>query len=149
MAPRHLNEVLNIEGVSFPTPWSREAFLSEIIDNAYAHYFVGLIEDKVVGYAGLWVVLEDAHVTTIAVHPGFRGCKMGHRLLNRLMSVAVQRGADKITLEVRTSNKIARELYSKVGFVPVGIRKKYYTDNSEDAIIMFKQLPLSGAKGLR
>ena len=107
MGESHLDEVLAIEKVSFPTPWSRSAFLGELFDNQFAYYYVCLKESRVVGYAGMWIILDEAHVTNIAIHPHFRGRKLGKLLLMEIMRQAVSR-AEKITLEVRPSNKVAQ-----------------------------------------
>lgn len=140
MLPVHLDEVLAIERVSFPTPWSRQAFLGELNHNGFAVYFVCLQESRVIGYAGMWVIYGEAHITSIAVHPDYRGQKLGRALLEKLMQQAVKKGADRITLEVRPSNGPAQKLYQEMGFAPVGVRKGYYTDTNEDAIIMWKRL---------
>lgn len=140
MEKKHLEQVLAIERVSFPTPWSRNAYLRELSDNQFAYYYVCLHGEQVVGYMGMWIVIDEAHVTTIAVHPDFRRRQLGRRLLEELMARAVILGADKITLEVRPSNEPAKKLYRRVGFVPAGLRKGYYSDTKEDAIIMWKHL---------
>ncbi|HHW07310.1 MAG TPA: ribosomal protein S18-alanine N-acetyltransferase [Clostridia bacterium] len=140
MAEEHLDQVLAIEQVSFPTPWSRNSYLRELSDNQFAYYYVCLLGDKVLGYMGMWLIIDEAHVTTIAVHPDYRGRALGRVLLEELMARAAALGADKITLEVRPSNHVAQRLYRRVGFVPAGIRKGYYTDTKEDAIIMWKHL---------
>lgn len=140
MAEEHLDQVLAIEKVSFPTPWSRNSYLRELSDNQFAYYYVCLQGDKVLGYMGMWLIIDEAHVTTIAVHPEYRGRYLGKVLLEELMARAVALGADKITLEVRPSNLVAQRLYRRVGFVPAGLRKGYYTDTKEDAIIMWKHL---------
>ncbi|NLC77048.1 MAG: ribosomal protein S18-alanine N-acetyltransferase [Clostridia bacterium] len=140
MQKEHLDQVLAIEKVSFPTPWSRNSYLRELSDNQFAHYYVCLQGEQVIGYMGMWIIIDEAHITTIAVHPDFRGQRLGKTLLEELMMRAVMLGADKITLEVRPSNLPAQRLYRKVGFVPAGLRKGYYTDTKEDAIIMWKHL---------
>jgi ribosomal-protein-alanine N-acetyltransferase len=140
MEKEHLDQVLDIEQVSFPTPWSRNSYLRELSDNQFAYYYVCLQGEQVVGYMGMWIIIDEAHVTTIAVHPDFRGRQLGRYLLEELMLRAVVLGADKITLEVRPSNEPAQKLYRRVGFVPAGLRKGYYSDTKEDAIIMWKHL---------
>ncbi|HHU33461.1 MAG: ribosomal protein S18-alanine N-acetyltransferase [Zhaonellaceae bacterium] len=136
----HINEVAQIEQVSFPTPWSKEAYYNELKDNGFAHYYVCLACEQVVGYAGMWIIIDEAHITNIAVHPDFRGQKIAQTLLLKLMQEAMRLGAERITLEVRSSNRVAQYVYGKLGFYPVGIRKGYYTDTKEDAIIMWKNL---------
>lgn len=140
MAEEHLDQVLAIEQESFPTPWSRNSYLRELSDNQFAYYYVCLQGEKVLGYMGMWIIIDEAHITTIAVHPEYRGRYLGKILLEELMARAVALGADKITLEVRPSNLVAQRLYRRVGFVPAGLRKGYYTDTKEDAIIMWKHL---------
>jgi ribosomal-protein-alanine N-acetyltransferase len=140
MTLEHLDEVMEIEKLSYTTPWSREAFVTEVQDNDFAKYFVALQHSVVIGYAGMWIILDESHVTTIAVHPDFRKQGLGRLLMTTLMKEAIVLGADRITLEVRPSNTSARSLYNSLGFKPVGVRKGYYTDNNEDAIIMWKSL---------
>lgn len=132
----HLDQVLQIERASFPTPWSRQAFLSEIHQNDFAHYYVCLSDGRVIGYAGMWVILDEAHITNVAVHPEYRGRRVGEALVRHLLGEARNLGADRMTLEVRLSNLAAQRLYQKLGFVPVGVRKGYYVDNNEDALLM-------------
>lgn len=129
--------VLAIERLSFPTPWSRQSFVQEMTENIYAHYIVARSGSTVVGYAGMWVVLDEAHVTNVAVHPEWRGKKIGEGLMQGLMDLARQKGATRMTLEVRASNHVAQALYHKLGFEASGLRRGYYTDTREDAIIMW------------
>jgi len=136
----HLSMVMQIEQASFSTPWSKRAFVGEIRQNQFAHYYVCLAAQQVIGYGGIWLVLDEAHVTTVAVAPEFRQKKIGCQLMLYLMQQALAKGADKMTLEVRPSNTHAKQLYKELGFEEVGIRKGYYTDNNEDAIIMWKHL---------
>lgn len=138
MEVRHLAGVLEIERRSFPTPWSERAFVSELTQNAYAHYLVALRGHRVVGYAGMWVILDEAHVTNIAVHPNERGRGLGERVLSELERRAYANGCRRMTLEVRPSNVVAQSLYCKHGFVPRGRRPGYYSDTHEDAIVMWK-----------
>ncbi|ABO51390.1 [SSU ribosomal protein S18P]-alanine acetyltransferase [Desulforamulus reducens MI-1] len=137
MTVEHIPGVLQIEQVSFPTPWSQQSFTYEITQNNFAVYLVAIQQEKVIAYAGMWLVLDEAHITNIAVHPDYRGKKIGKALLLEMMRQAVLRGAMRMTLEVRPSNYTARQLYEKVGFKEKGLRKKYYTDTNEDAIIMW------------
>lgn len=136
-----LDEVLRVEHRSFTAPWSRQAFLGELVENRLARYIVAEYDGHVAGYAGLWMIMDEGHVTNIAVDPDYRGLKMGERLLRTLISMCMASGGRKMTLEVRVSNEIAKNLYHKYGFERVGIRKGYYTDNQEDAIIMWADLP--------
>lgn len=138
MSLEHLKEVLAIEKNSFPTPWSRYAFTYELTQNEFAFYSVALSGRKVVGYAGMWLILDEAHVTNLAVHPEYRGRHVGRELMRELMRRAAMLGATRMTLEVRTSNQVARHLYAALGFVECGRRWGYYTDTNEDALIMWK-----------
>ncbi|HEY8450428.1 MAG TPA: ribosomal protein S18-alanine N-acetyltransferase, partial [Bacillota bacterium] len=122
----------------FPTPWSERAFRGELTANHYAHYFVAEVDGAVAGYAGLWIILDEAHVTNIAVHPDFRRRGVAQKLLETLFQRAAQRGCDRMTLEVRKSNIAAQTLYRRFGFEAKGIRRGYYTDTNEDAIVMWK-----------
>jgi len=137
MREEDIPRVVQIERASFPTPWPPEAYRREIRENRSACYLVARCGEEIVGYAGMWVILEEAHITTIAVDPQWRGQKIGERLLVALIDAARERGAKWVTLEVRKSNHIAQRLYRKYGFREVHVRKGYYTDNGEDALIMW------------
>lgn len=139
MTERDLDEVVRIENESFPVPWSREAYRHELKNN-FAVYLVCDFEGEVVGYGGMWIVFEEAHITNIAVDKNFRGRGMGRRLLEELERIAREKNVLRIILEVRPSNEVARRLYQSMGFVETGIRKGYYSDNGEDAIVMTKLL---------
>ncbi|MDD4753636.1 MAG: ribosomal protein S18-alanine N-acetyltransferase, partial [Desulfitobacteriaceae bacterium] len=128
LKPEHLDQVLEIERVSFPTPWSRESFLGELLQNALAYYFACFRDNMLIGYAGMWIIIDEAHITNVAVHPDFRGKKVGEILILHMMAEALKRGAYKMTLEVRPTNDIAIKLYTRMGFESVGRRKGYYTD---------------------
>ncbi len=135
---RALSGVLDIERRSFATPWSERAFISELTQNAYAHYVVALRGHQVVGYAGMWLILDEAHLTNIAVHPAERGRGLGDALLTEMERRAVAEGCLRMTLEVRPSNPAAQALYRKHGFLVRGRRPGYYADTHEDALIMWK-----------
>ncbi len=139
MTAADIDEVLEIERLCFPTPWSREAFRIEIEQNRCAHYFVAVCQDKIVGYGGMWVIIDEAHITNVAVHPSYRGRGIGEAIMRSLIEAAISLGAVRMTLEVRVSNKIAQNLYEKLGFRAVGIRKRYYSNNNEDALIMWNE----------
>ena len=125
-----------IESASFPTPWPPYAFRGELESNRMAHYLVVRAGARVVAYAGLWLMVDEAHVTTFAVLPAYRRRGIGGRLLSDLLELAAALGASVATLEVRISNAAARQLYQRFGFRPVGVRPRYYSDNGEDALIM-------------
>ncbi|MFZ3591627.1 ribosomal protein S18-alanine N-acetyltransferase [Bacillus sp. DJP31] len=137
MTSADIDQIMVIELASFAVPWSREAFYNEMVNNPYATYVVMQERDQIIGYCGLWVVLEDAHVTNIAVLPAYRGRKLGEGLLNQSMELAKALGAERLSLEVRVSNTVAQSLYRKIGFENGGIRKNYYSDNGEDALVMW------------
>jgi len=136
MTAEDLPAVQLIERASFTTPWPPQAYRQELESNRLAHYLVALIGDQVVGYGGIWLMVDEAHVTTFAVHPAYRRRRIGERMLIALLDMAKDRQAREATLEVRLSNLAARRLYEKYGFRPVGIRPRYYSDNQEDALIM-------------
>lgn len=133
-----LDRILEIEVLSYKTPWSRRAFTSEITENSYAHYFVSRHEGEIVGYVGMWVILDESHITNIAVDPAYRRQRVGKRMLEAMFDKAKEYGATRMTLEVRASNIGAQDLYRKLGFADRGLRKSYYADTNEDAIIMWK-----------
>ena len=125
-----------IERASFVVPWPDDAYRNELVTNRLASYVVARAGDELVGFAGLWVMVDEAHITTFAVDPRWRRRGVGQWLLLRLLELANDRRAREATLEVRLSNMPARRLYEKYGFRPVGIRPRYYSDNGEDALIM-------------
>lgn len=125
-----------IEQASFTAPWPPHAYRSELESNRLATYLVVRAGDAVVGYAGMWLMVDEAHITTFAVHPAWRRQRIGERLLLAFLDIAIDQGAHEATLEVRLSNLAARKLYEKYGFRPVGLRPRYYTDDHEDALIM-------------
>lgn len=129
--------VLHIETLSFQSTWPANAFTNELRDNKLAHYFVGRVDGRIVAYGGIWVILEDSHVTTIAVHPEVRGQRLGEEMLVHLLDEAIERGASWITLEVRETNDVAQKLYRKYGFTVVSTRRGYYSDNNESALVMW------------
>jgi ribosomal-protein-alanine N-acetyltransferase len=131
-----LASVHDIERRSFQVPWPEDAYRNEIRTNRLASYVVARADDEVVAFAGLWVMVDEAHITTFAVDPRWRRRGVGERMLLALLDLAVTRHAREATLEVRLSNMPARRLYEKHGFRPVGIRPRYYSDNGEDALIM-------------
>jgi ribosomal-protein-alanine N-acetyltransferase len=128
--------VHRIEADSFPVPWPDYAFRQELQANRMAHYLVVRAGAETVAYGGMWLMVDEAHVTTFAVQPEWRRRGIGARLMIELMALARELGARVATLEVRLSNTAARALYGRFGFKPVGIRPRYYSDNGEDALIM-------------
>jgi len=139
MLAEDLEAVMDIEYSCFTVPWSKEAFLMEIEKNIFARYFVVEFEGKIVGYGGMWMIMDEAHVTNIAVIPDFRGKGFGKKLVEILIHTANEEGIQRLTLEVRKSNEEAQNLYKKYGFNICGCRPRYYQDNDEDAMIMWKE----------
>lgn len=135
-----LEEVLTIERLSFTIPWSRRAFLYELLENQQALYLVARETEKTVGYIGMWIVLDEGHITNLAVHPDYRRRGIGRLLLETLVRESAKRGIQRLTLEVRRSNLAAQALYRGLGFKETGVRHRYYQDNREDALIMWKEL---------
>ncbi|HEY7135333.1 MAG TPA: ribosomal protein S18-alanine N-acetyltransferase [Acidimicrobiia bacterium] len=137
MRRRHLRSVLRIEGEVYPRPWSMSLFLSELALRSTRAYFVARVGREVVGYVGLMMTVDDGHITTIAVDPRWHRHKIGTRLLLAASREAIGRGATSLTLEVRMANHGAQELYRRFGFRPVGVRKNYYAETNEDALVMW------------
>ena len=128
--------VHEIERLSFTTPWPAHAFEQELKGNRLARYVVARAGDRVVGFAGLWLMVDEAHVTTFAVHPDWRRQAIGRQLLLNLAELAMAIGGRRMTLEVRVSNEAAQALYRSFGFEVAGRRPRYYTDDGEDALVM-------------
>ncbi len=137
MRRRHLRAVLRIEQEVYPRPWSASLFLSELAMRNTRAYYVARVGREVVGYAGLMMTIDEGHVTTIAVDPSWHRNGIGTRLLLALAREAMARGATAMTLEVRMSNTGAQSLYRRFGFSPVGVRKGYYQETNEDALVMW------------
>lgn len=137
-AKEYVDEVTVIDKLSFKIPWSRESFLRELETNDNAHYIVLFNDDKLIGYAGIWLILDEGHITNVAVHPAYRTQGAGTRLMDALIEICHKNNIISMTLEVRKSNTDALSLYKKYDFVEEGVRKFYYADNKEDAIIMWK-----------
>jgi ribosomal-protein-alanine N-acetyltransferase len=150
-----VEQVLDIERVAFPAPWSARAYRYEITENEHStmivvrfaphwarrlvqrlHLLLSAEPSPVLGYAGFWLLVDDAHISTIAVHPEWRHRGLGELLLLSLLEQATKQGAQRATLEVRVSNQEAQGLYHKYGFEVVSRRRRYYSDNNEDAFIM-------------
>ena len=132
-----IDNVVEVENNCFSIPWSKASFLREIENNEVALYLVAKIENKAVGYIGVWRIIDEGHITNVAVHSDYRGLGIGSMLVSELLSLCKQDGINAFTLEVRKSNEVAQNLYKKYGFKERGIRKNYYEDNKEDAVIMW------------
>ncbi|MDQ6617491.1 MAG: ribosomal protein S18-alanine N-acetyltransferase, partial [Actinomycetota bacterium] len=137
MRRRHLRSVMRIEAQVYPRPWSLPLFMSELNLRSSRVYYVARVKGIVVGYCGLMLVEEDGHITNIAVDPAWHRHHIGTRLLMNAARQAAARGATRLTLEVRMSNLSAQKLYRKFGFEPAGVRKNYYAESREDALIMW------------
>jgi ribosomal-protein-alanine N-acetyltransferase len=137
MRRRHLKSVVAIEQQVFPSPWSLGLYLSELALGSSRAYYVARFDGEVVGYAGLMIAVGEGHVTTIGVSPAWQRQGVGRRLLLALARTARERGAEHLTLEVRATNHGAQAMYHQFGFVPAGIRKNYYAEVHEDAIVMW------------
>ncbi|HUY22703.1 MAG TPA: ribosomal protein S18-alanine N-acetyltransferase [Acidimicrobiales bacterium] len=134
---RHLRSVVRIEEECYPRPWSATLFLSEIAQRSSRRYTVATIGPLVVGYCGLMVVGEDGHITTLTVDPAWHHRGVGTVLLLDQATAAPAHGVHHLTLEVRASNDPAQALYQRFGFAPVGVRRNYYAETGEDAIVMW------------
>ena len=132
-----IDNVVEVENNCFSIPWSKASFLREVENNEIALYLVAKIENKAVGYIGVWRIIDEGHITNVAVHSDYRGLGIGSMLVSKLLSLCKKDGINSFTLEVRKSNEIAQKLYRKYGFEERGIRKNYYEDNKEDAVIMW------------
>lgn len=140
MALEDLDRVVEIENYAFLTPWSRSSFEAELRDESKAHYLVACEGEEVVGYIGAWFIFEEAHITNIAVDACYRGQGIGNQLLSGFIDYCRDRSIKRMTLEVRKSNHVAIELYKKHGFRTLGVRRGYYIDTHEDALLMWKEL---------
>ena len=134
-----IDGVFEVEKNCFEDYWSKDSFKKELSNNL-AKYLVAKVDGKVVGYVGIWFVVDEGHITNVAVHSDYRGKKIGDRLVKEMVELCKENNLVAMTLEVRTSNTVAQNLYRKYGFKMGGIRKEYYSNNKEDAIIMWNQL---------
>ena len=135
-----LESILEIERVSFTTAWSSESFIGELKENEYARYLCLEVGGQVIGYMGLWFILDEGHITNIAITPNHRGQHWGEFLMRSMMEQMEAQGMERMTLEVRVSNSPAQSLYKRLGFVSAGVRRGYYADTGEDALIMWAEL---------
>ena len=137
MIEADIDEIVEIENLCFTIPWARFSFLNELMSNKFAHYHVIRFNSRIIGYLGLWKVIDEGHITNIAIHPDYRRIGMASKLLEYILKFSLDQNIASLTLEVRKSNTAAQELYKKYGFTEAGVRKSYYSDNNEDAIIMW------------
>lgn len=140
MELKDIPHVLEVEKATFSVPWTTDIFNHELTDNQHAYYYVVELDERIIGYSGMWIVIDEAQITNIAILPEFRGKKIGESLFFHMMQTALRLGTVQLSLEVRVSNIIAQKLYRKFGLTPGGIRKNYYTDNQEDALVMWVNL---------
>ena len=138
MRRRHLSAVRRIDAAVYPRPWSLAMYHQELGRPDSRRYVVARVDGRIAGYAGLMMVAGEGHVTSVAVDPRTQGCGVGTRLVLALCRWSILAGASALTLEVREGNTRAQELYTRFGFVPAGIRKGYYTDNRENAVVMWR-----------
>ena len=136
MTVQDVDAVTEIEKATFARPWTREDFLREMEVNKVARYLVYVLDGEIVGYAGAWVILDESHITNIAIREDMRGRGYGKALVKALLQYLSNLGAEYATLEVRVSNATARHVYESLGFVRMGKRPHYYEDNGEDALLM-------------
>lgn len=140
MTIEDIDQVLEIEALSFKTPWLRASFENELLMNNLARYMVCTEDGMIAGYIGCWHIVDEGHITNIAVHPNFRRQGIGKLLIEELMRYARSEKIESLTLEVRVTNEPAIKLYQSFGFKSAGVRPKYYQDTNEDALIMWAQL---------
>lgn len=131
--------VAELEQLCFAVPWSRESIIRDLTENELAEYIVAELDGRIVGYVGLWVVVDEGHINNVAVSPAFRRRHIAAALIEAVLRFAENAGVKGFTLEVRTGNEPARRLYEKFGFQQAGVRKGYYEDNGEDAVIMWRR----------
>ena len=144
MTEAHIDGVLELEEATFSIPWTRTDFEKEVKENTMAVYFVAVEDEKIIGYAGMWHVVVEGHITNVGVLEEARCRGVGSMLMEQLIAVAEERKLVGMTLEVRMGNRPAQALYHKYGFRAEGIRKNYYPDTKEDAVIMWKYFPCEG-----
>ena len=141
MTAEDVEAVYAIELATFPAPWTLDSFHYEMRENQFAHYIVAVNEDeKIIGFCGMWIVIDAAQITNVAVLTEARGFGIGEALMREAMKAATNGGAEMMSLEVRVTNTVAQNLYRKLNFQDGGIRKGYYTDNGEDALVMWVNL---------
>lgn len=135
--PEDIFSIYEISTICFPISWSITSIKGELTSNTHARYVVAVENGAVVGFAGLWIIVDEGHITNIAVHPDFRRKGIGALLMDKLMLISKNENLIGLTLEVRKSNLSAQNLYKKFGFIEEGVRSNYYSDNGEDALIMW------------
>ncbi len=142
--PKDAEAMARLDKECFSMPWSLQAFRDELSKNDAAFYLVAIVSDEIIGFAGLWGILDEGHITNVAVHPDFRKKGIGALMLAKLIELSCEAGITSHTLEVRRSNEAAIDLYKKFDFKIGGIRKEYYSDNLEDALILWRKPEKNG-----
>lgn len=137
MKEEDINQILEIENLSFLDPWTQRMYLSEIRERNDSYFVMAKLEDRIIGYGGFWLIVDEMHLVNLAVHPDFRRQGIGTQIMQHLLNLAKQLKVKRATLEVRASNVIAQRFYSKFGFIAIALRKKYYPNTKEDAMIMW------------
>ena len=135
---KDVSAIEKIEKQCFSIPWSYESLYKDVVENGLAFYVIAEIEGQVCGYVGVWKILDEGHITNVAVAPEFRRKHIGRAMLETLIEVTAQAGIERYTLEVRESNQPAINLYEGLGFSVEGVRPGYYEDNGENALIMWR-----------
>lgn len=136
---KDVHEMAELDKLCFSVPWSEVSFRAEVTENKRALYIVAEVDGKIVGYGGIWIIVDEGHITNIAVHPDYRRMHIGKEIVSLIVDTAEKNGVVAETLEVRKGNLPAINLYTQLGFKEEGVRKGYYEDNGEDAIIMWKR----------
>lgn len=136
MTLEDVDQVVAIDQVSFSLPWPQRSFRLELTDNPSSRSWVAELGGQIVGMIVVWLIVDEAHIATFAIHPDYRRQKIGEKLLVHALRSTRAEGAQRSFLEVRVNNFAAQEMYRKFGFVEDGRRPRYYKDNNEDAILM-------------
>jgi len=135
-----LDQIMEIENECFAVPWSKESFIYEIDYNKVSEYYIAILGTEIVGYIGIWYILDEGNITNVAVRKSYRNRGIADEIIREVLKEAKSKKIEKIFLEVRESNNAAIKLYEKHGFIKIDVRKGYYKDNNEDAIIMLMQV---------
>lgn len=139
LSEKQLGAIMEIEKEAYPEPWTISMFREEM-QSKRSHFYLAFVEGELIGYSGFWLVLDEAHITSLTVAAKHRGAGYGREQLMHLLSLAEELGVRAFTLEVRESNESARKLYDSAGFHAVGLRKGYYATTGEDAVVMLKEM---------
>lgn len=138
-SPSQIDDILAVEEASFTSPWTREMYLAELNNKGVSYFYLAkAASGEVVGFCSFWHVLEELHINNLAVLPAYRRAHMGTELLTRVLEDGAKLGARRATLEVRRSNEAAQKLYEKFGFTVAGVRRQYYTNPPEDALVLWR-----------